>query len=420
MKNKVLSPFPYYGGKAKMSPLICSMLDYQKTQLYIEPYGGGCRTLLNKIPHEVEMYNDFGYGLTTFFEVMTKEEKTEELIDMLLREPPTKESFDYLVLKRMSVEDRLNTDSNARLSSLALQSYKNTAIGTFRQLTKAISQENYESIIEVLETILNTTYILSKLEKLEIDMYQYYYDMYTSFWAMVKDTRKNAIQEATDEFNDVWQNYLNMTIPKKKNTKVYKLYEKSKSQYVNDMAVANVYSYSDDILITNELGQSIKDIEAAFMIFILYYSSRDGIGVSWSNEKNQNPNAYIRAVKNLRNIHQRMKDVMITQVDALMLIRQYKEYENVMIYLDPSYLKPEDESKNLGTIYKMSYDRQQHEKLLREITTPDVRAKILISNYDVDLYNDYLCDWDKTYYKTFTGVGSKKGNRRLEVLWKNY
>ena len=79
------------------------------------------------------------------------------------------------------------------------------------------------------------------------------------------------------------------------------------------------------------------------------------MGTVWSNEKNQNPNAYIRAVKNLRNIHQRMKDVMITQVDALMLIRQYKEYENVMLYLDPSYLKPEDESKNLGTIYKMSY-----------------------------------------------------------------
>ena len=419
MKNKVLSPFPYYGGKAKMSPLICSMLDYENTQLYIEPYGGGCRTLLNKRPHEVEMYNDFGYGLTTFFEVMTDEEKTEKLIEKLLSEPPTKESFDYLVIKRMSTEDRLNTDSNARLSSLASESYKNTDIIFFRQLRSALNKEDYKSIIMLLETILGSQTILSKLSPLEKDLYQYYYDLYVSFWYKVNRTRKKAIQEAKAEFNNVWKNHLNYTIPEK-GTKVNELYEKSKRQYVDDMAVASVYSFSDDILISNELGQNIKEIDLAFMIFQLYYSSRDGMGTVWSKEKNADPKAYVRAVENLRNIHQRMKDVMITQVDALMLIRQYKQYGNVMMYLDPSYLKPEDESKNLGTIYKMSYDRQQHEKLLREITTPDVKAKILISNYDVDLYNDYLFDWDKTYYKTFTGVGSKKGNRRLEVLWKNY
>ena len=96
MKNKVLSPCPYYGGKARMSGLICSMLDYGNTRLYIEPYGGGCRTLLNKPKHESEIYNDFGYGLTTFFEVMKDKDKTEELIDRLLREPPSKESFDYI------------------------------------------------------------------------------------------------------------------------------------------------------------------------------------------------------------------------------------------------------------------------------------------------------------------------------------
>ena len=419
MKNKVLSPFPYYGGKARMSGLICSMLDYENTQLYIEPYGGGCRTLLNKKPHEVEMYNDFGYGLTTFFEVMTNEEKTEKLIDKLLEEPPTKESFDYLVIKRMSTEDRLNTDSNARLSSLASESYKNTAVVFFRQLRSALNQENYENIIMLLETILGSQFILSKLSPLEKDLYQYYYDLYVSFWDKVKDTRDSAIQEAVEEFDDVWLNHLNCLMPEK-GTKVNELYEKSKKQYVDDMAIASVYSFSDDILISNELGQNIKEIDLAFMIFQLYYSSRDGMGTIWSNEKNADPKAYVRAVENLRNIHNRMKDVMITQVDALMLIRQYKQYGNVMMYLDPSYLKPEDESKNLGTIYKMSYDRQQHEKLLREITTPDVKAKILISNYDVDLYNKYLCDWDKKYYKTFTGVGSKKGNRRLEVLWKNY
>ena len=144
------------------------------------------------------------------------------------------------------------------------------------------------------------------------------------------------------------------------------------------------------------------------------------MGVVWSEEKNRNIELYYKAVRNLRNVSERMREVVITQCDALDLVRQYRKNENVMLYLDPSYLKPEDEKQNLGKIYRMSYDYEAHEKLLREITAPETNAKILISNYDVELYNTYLCDWDKTYYKTFTGVGSKKGNRRLEVLWKNY
>ena len=60
--KKVLSPFPYYGGKARMCGRICSLLDYDTTELYIEPFGGGCRTLLNKRRHAEEIYNDFSYG----------------------------------------------------------------------------------------------------------------------------------------------------------------------------------------------------------------------------------------------------------------------------------------------------------------------------------------------------------------------
>ena len=89
------------------------------------------------------------------------------------------------------------------------------------------------------------------------------------------------------------------------------------------------------------------------------------------------------------------------------------------MYLDPSYLDPEEE-KNLGEVYHTSYNYQMHEQLLREITSIDTQAKILISNYDVPLYNQYLCNWQRIEYETYTSVGSRKGNRRLEVLWKNY
>lgn len=417
MKNKVLSPFPYYGGKARMSGLICSLLDYDNTTLYIEPFGGGCRTLLNKRQHPSEIYNDFGYGLTNFFEVMTHKEKTEQLIQMLNDNPPNKEQFNRLLMFRMATEDRLNTTSNAQLSSLALECSKRYGYGIFKELRRLIGREDYKSIIECLDTVLHTDYIINNLEPLEEMQYQHYYKLYQEFWDLIEIKPDEVLVLAKEDFDNAWKE--KMPIPEV-GTSLWKLYEQVKKSYVMQCAQNTIYTYTNDIIVSNELGSTVSDLEIAFTIFQLYYSSRDGMGTVWSNEKNADIKAYYRAVSNLRDVSKRMQGVVVTQCDALDLVRQYRIYDNVMLYLDPSYLKPEDEYKNLGEVYKMSYSYQDHRKLLQELVKPDTRAKILISNYDVDLYNRYLCDWKKTYYKTFTGVGSKKGNRRLEVLWQNY
>lgn len=418
-KNKVLSPFPYYGGKAKMAPLICSLLDYDNTNLYIEPFGGGCRTLLNKKKHEQEIYNDFGYGLTTFFNVMANEYATEELISLLLENPPTKDSFNDLVIKRMETEDRLTTSSNAVLSSMALDSYRNHNISTFKDLRKKIRDEDYRGIVQHLYMIMNADYISKRLNSMEFVQYQHYYELYKDFWDMVEKERNETFEDAKIDFEEAWLQRANMELPEP-NTPLAKLYDKHLQLYAEQCATAAVYSYTNDIINNNPLGTSLSDVDIAFMIFQLYYCSRDGMGTTWSDFKNRNINKYYKTVDNLRNVSKRMRDVNITQCDALDLVRLYRTYDNVMIYLDPSYLKPEDEMVDLGRVYKMSYSYMDHEKLLREIIKPDTHAKILISNYDVDLYNTYLCDWKKTYYKTFTSVGGKKNNRRIEVLWQNY
>lgn len=400
-----------------MSPLICSLLDYDHTTLYIEPYGGGCRTLLNKKPHESEIYNDFGFGLTNFFEVMSKADRTERLIDMLLENPPSKEQFQQLVIKRMAIEDRLNTSTNAIVSAMAWQSYKDCGVVIFRELRQAINREDYRGIIKSLEIILSTKYIAKQLQPWEEMQYKHYYKLYRKYWALVLKSHDRIKAKAEIDFEEAWKR--TMELPKE-DTKLAQLYEKHKAIYSEDCAKAAVYAYTDDIVTSNESGATVSDLEIAFIIFQLYYSSRDGMGTVWSEEKNSDGRAYVRAVSNLRNISERMRNVMVTQCDALDLIRLYRTRSDVMLYLDPSYLNPEDEQMNLGEVYKMSYEYQDHEKMLREIAKSDTRAKILVSNYDVELYNKYLCDWKKTYYKTFTGVGSKKGNRRLEVLWQNY
>lgn len=410
--SKILSPFPYYGGKARMSPLICSMLDYKNTDLYIEPYGGGCRTLLNKQRHEAEIYNDFGFGLVTFMSVMTDYEKTEQLVELLLENPPTEESFNELVIKRMSIEDLFGTDRDATLSCWLNSSYKRILNPIFKVIKSDLKSKKYDRVIEGLETIVSL--YISQLEPIEYIVYSRYLQEYQNYWQSVKDTYNAEYEQSLKDFEVEWEKVFS----KQQSINVKKAYSKHIEIYASANAVNAIESMVSDVLNVNPT--TLSDVEIASLIFQLYYSSRDGMGVAWSKEKNKDIKAYYRAVRNLRRISKRMQGVSITQADSMDLIRTYRTYENVMLYLDPSYLDINEEDKNLGEIYKCSYDYKEHEKLLKELTQPDTKAKILISNYNVDLYNNYLSGWKKTYYKTFTGVGSKKGNRRLEVLWQNY
>ena len=81
-------------------------------------------------------------------------------------------------------------------------------------------------------------------------------------------------------------------------------------------------------------------------------------------------------------------------------------------------------NKNLGKSYVASFERKQHEDFLKFVTDERVQAKIMISNYDNKLYNEYLTEkngWKKMKFETITTVGGKKkGNKRTEVLWYNY
>lgn len=57
---------------------------------------------------------------------------------------------------------------------------------------------------------------------------------------------------------------------------------------------------------------------------------------------------------------------------------------------------------------------QDHEELLKELLSS--RAKIMISGYESDMYNDYLQGWEK---RTFLSH-AQMGKARQEVVWMNY
>jgi len=71
----MISFIPYMGGKIHMVKEINALLDYDK-KCYLELFGGSAKVLLNKPPHEIEIYNDNDSNLVNLFEVV-KNKKDE-------------------------------------------------------------------------------------------------------------------------------------------------------------------------------------------------------------------------------------------------------------------------------------------------------------------------------------------------------
>jgi DNA adenine methylase len=117
----------------------------------------------------------------------------------------------------------------------------------------------------------------------------------------------------------------------------------------------------------------------------------------------------------LREASQRLKSkpgqhVQIENKNALELIRQY-DRENVLMYLDPPYLY---ETRKHKKIYQHEMSNDEHRQLLEMIT--ELKANVLISGYDNELYGKYLEKWNKSMNTSI----DEAGNKRTECLWFNY
>ena len=88
-----------------MNSLIVDLLDYQNTDIYIEPFGGGARTLLNKPRHSYEVMNDLSTGIQALFTTLTDKTATRQLMNFLYETEYSKKWFEWAVAYRNEIED---------------------------------------------------------------------------------------------------------------------------------------------------------------------------------------------------------------------------------------------------------------------------------------------------------------------------
>ena len=101
--------------------------------------------------------------------------------------------------------------------------------------------------------------------------------------------------------------------------------------------------------------------------------------------------------------------VQIENRPAVEVIERFN-YSNVFMYIDPPYVL----STRAGKQYKHEMTDADHEELLKALLQS--KAKIMISGYESEMYNDYLNGWEK---KQFSSC-AEHGKPRMETVWMNY
>lgn len=140
----------------------------------------------------------------------------------------------------------------------------------------------------------------------------------------------------------------------------------------------------------------------------------NGEKVGWKNDVQGRERAYAaqdwcNLPKKILQAAERLRGVQIENRPAEDLIDQYN-HEKVFQYWDPPYVLG---TRN-GKQYRCEMSDSQHEGLLNKALKS--RAKIMISGYDSELYNDMLKGWYRCEAVAYSQVCTKK----KEVIWMNY
>lgn len=140
----------------------------------------------------------------------------------------------------------------------------------------------------------------------------------------------------------------------------------------------------------------------------------NGYKVGWKNDVVGRERAYAlwswyRLPEWIIDIAERLRMVQIENRPALEVIERFN-YSNVFMYIDPPYVL----GTRTGKQYKHEMSDADHEELLKLLLQS--RAKIMLSGYESELYNNYLIGWEK---KQFFSC-AEHGKPRIETVWMNY
>lgn len=448
MKNRPLSIIPYYGGKARMAKFIANMLDYDNTDIYIEPFGGGGRTILNKPQHKKQIYNDSSAGLCAIFELLSNENTAMEFIEKLCNTEYTEEEFNKAISFRNMYEDNY-LEETVRQIKIFINRIEDRGI-------ILNTKEFYSDLRDTgglnanLQEIFNNA-ALTPSERVKVNTFEEDFKLIQEKFSSTVNMKDLDI-EVKDELDSICNDIISLAntlgiINNNINKQfviehIIKTTEFKRISKFTSRKILQKYFYN---VALNTRDEAYDKIDIAVATYVIYWLSRDGMGQYYSKGKFRNNQDYLNKISKLLDCANVLQWTKVTQVDAIQLIATHINNERAMIYCDPTYLKHSNnvgtDLKNIkdvirhvgkqvreynpGAVYKHYWTRIDHENFLRLIQK--AKCKVLVSNYrdERGLYDYYLNtanNWKSLEFETVTSISKSKNsdNSRTEVLWYNY
>lgn len=130
---------------------------------------------------------------------------------------------------------------------------------------------------------------------------------------------------------------------------------------------------------------------------------------------NGNVSEWLGAVDGLPDVHERLRRVVVENMDAVKLIRREDE-PTTLFYCDPPYLHS---TRSTTDVYQHEMTEEQHRELLAVLR--ECKGKVILSGYPSPLYEGMLSDW-KCHRVDIANhaAGGKAKARETECLWCNF
>lgn len=116
---------------------------------------------------------------------------------------------------------------------------------------------------------------------------------------------------------------------------------------------------------------------------------------------------------------ERLAGVSLEARSGIEVIRDYGKHSDVLLYVDPPYLRT---SRNSANYRHEMGGADEHAQMLDVLT--ECEASVVLSGYDSPLYRTKLDNWSRVEIASWTGNGIRDGatkvdGNRVEVLWSN-
>lgn len=132
-------------------------------------------------------------------------------------------------------------------------------------------------------------------------------------------------------------------------------------------------------------------------------------------QMNGGASEWIGAVDGLLDVHERLRRVVIENVDAVDLIKR-EDTPGTLFYCDPPYVSETRTAKN---VYAYEMDPKDHHVLLCVLL--DCKGNVMLSGYRCAMYDDALRSWNRVDWDIANNsAGGKTKRRMIESLWMNF